>query len=163
MLSLIHILIYDIFRTMRRVSKASVLGINAEDMLFLIFAGALMFYIAYTQNNGRLRWHGFLGTVCGFLAFRIIFRDRIVKCMTFVSVSYTHLFLCICFKPYCKGTAASDNILVVLACDIDVDRACVENDCCLCKEKDRAKAVAADNRKYEKYKPSGKKTEIRFK
>ena len=70
-------LIYDIFRTMRRVSRASVFGINAEDMLFLIFAGALMFYIAYTQNNGRLRWHGFL-------AFRIIFRDRIVKCMTFV-------------------------------------------------------------------------------
>lgn len=77
-------LIYDIFRTMRRVSRASVFGINAEDMLFLVFAGALMFYIAYTQNNGRLRWHGFLGTVCGFLAFRIIFRDRIVKCMTFV-------------------------------------------------------------------------------
>ena len=82
---------YDVIRTMRRVSKRSVFGINAEDMLFMFFAGALMFYIAYTKNSGRLRWHGFLGTAGGFFAFRIIFKDRIVKCMIFIYEAFAVL------------------------------------------------------------------------
>lgn len=71
--------LYDVFRAVRRVSNVSVLRINAEDTFFLTIAAVAVFCIAYTKNDGRLRFYGGFGTVCGFLGFRRIAGDWPVR------------------------------------------------------------------------------------
>ena len=77
-------LIYDVFRTLRRISRTSVLGVNLEDVLFFLFAGALLFWMAYSKNSGRLRWQGFLGTALGLAVYRILIKDRLVNALVYL-------------------------------------------------------------------------------
>lgn len=74
--------VYDMLRAMRKISVRSVLCINIEDIMFFLFAGAMTFFIAYTKNDGRLRWHGFLGTAGGFFVCRILFGNIVISILT---------------------------------------------------------------------------------
>ena len=72
-------LAYDLLRAVRRIIRTSAFGVNLEDILFFLLAGALMFWLAYDKNGGRLRWQGILGTAAGFALYRAVFQDWIVK------------------------------------------------------------------------------------
>ena len=77
-------LIYDLLRSSRRLYKTSVFSVNMEDVLFSIVAGGLLFWIAFSKNDGRIRFQGFLGVFLGFWMYRKLFRDRIVRVMVWV-------------------------------------------------------------------------------
>lgn len=72
-------LAYDLLRTVRRIIRTSAFGVNLEDILYFLMAGALMFWLAYDKNGGRLRWQGILGTAAGFALYRAVFQDWVVK------------------------------------------------------------------------------------
>lgn len=75
---------YDLLRSSRRIFKTSVFGINFEDILFFLLSGIILFWIAYDKNDGRLRFQGFLGVFLGFLVYRIVFQDRVVKIIVWI-------------------------------------------------------------------------------
>ena len=85
--------VYDVLRSGRRIAKNSVLRVNLEDLLFFLLAGALLFFLAYDKNGGRLRWQGFLGTISGVSIYYLIFRDRIVRAMVWSSQALMTLVL----------------------------------------------------------------------
>ena len=72
-------LVYDIIRTIRRASGPSVLSVCVWDIIFIIFFGFLLFFIAYDKNGGQLRIQGFAGTIGSFILYRFIFRDFFVR------------------------------------------------------------------------------------
>ncbi len=76
--------IYDFFRSSRRIFKTSVFSINFQDIIFFVLVGGSLFAIAYLKNNGRLRFQGFLGFIAGFLVYRLIFRDFLVQFLVLV-------------------------------------------------------------------------------
>ena len=77
-------LFYDFLRSGRRLKQSSVFRVNMEDIFFFFLAGALLFFVAYDKNGGRLRWQGFLGTAFGAGGYFFLFRDRIVRITVWV-------------------------------------------------------------------------------
>ncbi|MBE5040253.1 spore cortex biosynthesis protein YabQ [Ructibacterium gallinarum] len=74
-------LLYDVLRAVRKMAGGSGFSVNTEDILFFLFAGIILFWMAFYKNGGQLRWQGFLGTVAGFIIYRCIFRDFITNAM----------------------------------------------------------------------------------
>ncbi len=111
-------LVYDFFRSSRRLFVTSVFGINLEDVLFFLFFSFMMFWIAYDKNDGQLRFQGFLGTFFGFGFYRLIFRDVIVKILVFLSkqaVKFTFVIINIILLPcrvICKILAKPFYVIV---------------------------------------------------
>lgn len=85
-------LLYDVLRSGRRLVPGSVLRVNLEDVFFVLFAGVLFFFIAYDKNGGCLRIQGFLGTGIGIFGYYVVFRDRMVRGMVWVSQLVMQVF-----------------------------------------------------------------------
>ncbi len=77
-------LLYDFSRASRKIHNISVAGINIEDILYLFFSSGILFLLAYFKNNGDMRLQSFLGIILGFVFYRWIFHDLIVKLMVFL-------------------------------------------------------------------------------
>lgn len=58
-------LIYDLFRIIRKSSSAGAVLTGVQDVLFLCLAIAVMFFVVFVTNNGKLRWYQFFGVLCG--------------------------------------------------------------------------------------------------
>ncbi len=76
--------VYDLLRLSRRIIKTSDLIVNLEDILFLLVSGVTVLASAYINNNGELRAYGFLGTVLGFVVYRLLFGMRIVDLLALI-------------------------------------------------------------------------------
>lgn len=51
----------------RTILRHSTVFVDAEDILFLLFAGLGFFLVAYEKNYGILRWYAFAGAFLGSL------------------------------------------------------------------------------------------------
>ena len=85
--------LYDFLRSSRKIFKTSVLGVNIEDILFLIGTGCFIFWLGYDKNNGIVRVQGLLGLLLGFWLYRKLFRDYIVRFIVWVSGVLVRTFL----------------------------------------------------------------------
>jgi spore cortex biosynthesis protein YabQ len=70
--------LYDVIRISRRIVRVGIPVVNLEDIVFFITAAILMFYAAYTKNNGEIRWQGFLGGITGVSGYFLLLRNRVV-------------------------------------------------------------------------------------
>ena len=57
--------IYDLFRILRKNVHVGILFSNIHDIIFWFLATAVMFFVVFYANNGRLRWYQFLGAFSG--------------------------------------------------------------------------------------------------
>lgn len=80
----LSVFVYDILRISRRIVKVGTFAVTAQDILFFVAAGLLLFYTAYLKNSGEIRWSGFLGGFSGAAAYIFVFRNRVVDMGTAV-------------------------------------------------------------------------------
>lgn len=57
--------VYDFLKIMRRKSLPGVLFSNIHDILFLIIAVGIMFYIVFSVSDGKLRFYQIFGAFSG--------------------------------------------------------------------------------------------------
>ena len=62
-------LCYHLLMFFRAVVRHSISAVDAEDILFFAAAGFAFFLVAYSKNNGILRWYAFAGAGVGSLAY----------------------------------------------------------------------------------------------
>ena len=79
---LISGLLYDFFRAARQLTKPKNSTIIAHDILFLVITAIFVFVLSFTAGRGELRFFEFLGIICGFILYRLAFRDTIVKILS---------------------------------------------------------------------------------
>lgn len=72
-------LLYDFLRTHRRIRRCTNFRIILEDIVFFLFCGMMIFFVAFEKNEGRLRMQGFLGFGMGFGVYRMLCRDYAVR------------------------------------------------------------------------------------
>lgn len=84
---------YDLLRLSRRMIKTHDFVINAEDIIFLILSGAASIEVAYVTNNGSLRLYGLLGSLLGFVMYRVILGSKLVDLLEFLFGLLKKLFM----------------------------------------------------------------------
>ena len=57
--------VYDFLKIIRRKSQSGILFSNIHDMLFLIIAVGIMFYIIFSVSDGKLRFYQIFGAFSG--------------------------------------------------------------------------------------------------
>ncbi len=94
--------LYDLFRTIRIEVQTGVLFSGLQDILFWCIATAIMFFLVFFTNDGRLRWYhifgSFLGAVLYFLTLSRLFMLLVHR---FISVFFKifEFFLKILLTP----------------------------------------------------------------
>ena len=78
------LMIYDVFRILRRIIKHKDAVVAIEDVLFGIFSGIQIFVLTYRYNNGVIRLFLFVGFLIGILVYNKVFSRSVVS--VFVSV-----------------------------------------------------------------------------
>ncbi len=71
--------LYDFLRLHRRIVKTSDIVVNIEDILFIILGGSAAAILAYVVNNGFFRIYSLISIGLGFIFYRFIIKDRLVK------------------------------------------------------------------------------------
>jgi len=71
-------LLYDCFRALRKMTKPKGGSILAQDILFLVMVALVVFVVSFTVGRGYIRWFEMFGVICGFVLYRLAFRDAIV-------------------------------------------------------------------------------------
>ena len=59
------VLVYDIFRIIRRVMKHGNIWISMEDIVYWLFCTVSVFLLLYRENDGLMRAFSFLGILLG--------------------------------------------------------------------------------------------------
>jgi Spore cortex protein YabQ (Spore_YabQ). len=72
------LVIYDLFRILRRVIKHNNFFIALEDIIYWTVCGVLIFHMIYRQNNGIIRGFSILAMVLGMLFYHGVFSDFLV-------------------------------------------------------------------------------------
>ena len=72
-------LIYDVFRTIRTMRKPKNASVMVHDILFIVLVAIAVFALSVTVGRGELRFFEFAGILCGFVLYRLAFKDSIVK------------------------------------------------------------------------------------
>ncbi|MGN0243698.1 MAG: spore cortex biosynthesis protein YabQ [Lachnospiraceae bacterium] len=63
------VILYDGYRVLRILWKHSVVAVAAEDFLFWLLTGCMIFHLLYQYNNGEARFSFFLGIWLGMLSY----------------------------------------------------------------------------------------------
>ena len=71
--------IYDFFRTVRVMAKPKNSTIIVHDILFLVILALGAFVLSFTVGRGELRLFEFIGIFCGFILYRWMFKDSVIK------------------------------------------------------------------------------------
>ena len=74
---------YDFFRAGRRKNTANFIVIS-EDVIFVIAGAVAVMIMTYIVNNGVLRFYSIFSVALGFVIYRLIFKDRIVRIILFL-------------------------------------------------------------------------------
>lgn len=88
---------YDVIRAKRRIKPTGAALINFEDIIFIVFSGALLLYVAYKYNGGSLRAAGFILPFFSGALYFFILKNRVVDviCAVFKLI---FKIIRICFK-----------------------------------------------------------------
>lgn len=77
-------LLYDFLRISRRMIPTKDFVVNLEDILFCVLAAIVLFSAAFLKNEGKIRWHGFIGAIAGFAVYRLTMRNMFVDGSVFL-------------------------------------------------------------------------------
>ncbi len=75
---------FDLFRISRRIKKTPDVVVGIEDILFAVAAALILFFGAYLKNSGEIRWHGFIGFLCGGGIYAVTVKNRFLRLGTFL-------------------------------------------------------------------------------
>lgn len=70
---------YDVIRLFRRIVRHKNFFVGAEDFVFWIIAGFVVFSLVYSENDGRLRWFIIAGNFLGGIVYEKSFGRFLVK------------------------------------------------------------------------------------
>jgi spore cortex biosynthesis protein YabQ len=87
LVGLAMVVVYDLFRLLRRIIPHGVIWISIEDSIYWILFGVLFFVLLYRENDGVMRLYIVIGIIIGAVAYylligRFLFRflaDNIIK------------------------------------------------------------------------------------
>ena len=116
-LGVILCIIYDVFRSYRKVKLPSVIAVFVQDVVFFALSAVLTFLLLIATTKGQIRAYVFLGIIIGFAVCRIslsiiIFKVLVwlfKKCKSLLRLingifSRCFLFLCDKFKVLLNKT-----------------------------------------------------------
>lgn len=78
----ILLLVYDIFRILRRIIKHNGGFVALEDLLFWVGASLFIFVMLFKENDGIIRGFAIIGMTAGMLLYHYILSDIIVNLVT---------------------------------------------------------------------------------
>lgn len=73
------VLVYDVFRILRRVIKHGIILIGIEDICFWILCTVTIFLLLYRENDGMLRFFAFIGILSGMGIYLALFSRFILR------------------------------------------------------------------------------------
>lgn len=73
------VLVYDIFRIIRRVMKHGNIWISMEDIVYWLFCTISVFLLLYRENDGLMRAFSFLGILLGSVTYYSLFSRFVIK------------------------------------------------------------------------------------
>lgn len=73
------VLVYDIFRIIRRVIKHGNIWIGMEDIFYWLFCTVSVFLMLYRENDGMMRAFSFLGIMFGIAIYYFLFSRFVIK------------------------------------------------------------------------------------
>lgn len=76
--------VYDVFRILRKIIPHNYQALSAEDLVFWIAAGSVIFFLLLFKNNGMFRVYLFLGSILGALIYRETLSRLLVPGITFI-------------------------------------------------------------------------------
>lgn len=94
--------IYDLFKILRKTTKAGIFFSAITDIVFWILATAIMFFVIFNVNNGKLRWYQFFGAFSGGIIWFLLFsRPFIFLICRFIDIFFKifEFFLKILLTP----------------------------------------------------------------
>ena len=72
-------LLYDVFRALRKMTNPKSVTVLMQDILFIVLIAITVFIVSFTVGRGYIRWFEMFGVLCGFILYRLAFRDAVVK------------------------------------------------------------------------------------
>ncbi len=72
-------ILFDIFRTARRLRRAGTVWVSVQDLLFWFLTAIAAFTFLYYVNFGEPRWYIFFGIFLGALFYYLLFRNHMVS------------------------------------------------------------------------------------
>lgn len=73
------VLIYDVFRILRRVIKHGTVLIGIEDLCFWLLCTIAVFLLLYRENDGMMRMFAFVGILIGMAVYLAVFSRFILR------------------------------------------------------------------------------------
>jgi len=95
--------VYDVFRAIREMTNPKNGTIIVHDIIFLVVTAILAFSLSATVGRGYLRFFEFLGMLCGFVLYRLAFKNSVVKffeVITKFAIKIAIIFVKIIFFPF---------------------------------------------------------------
>lgn len=78
------VLVYDMFRILRRILKHGTVLIGMEDICYWVFCTIAVFLLLYQKNDGMLRLFAFVGILTGMAIYYLLFSRFIIKLFVLV-------------------------------------------------------------------------------
>ena len=75
-------LLFDIFRTWRRLLRPGNISTGIGDLLYWLLVSAGVFFIIFIVNNGELRWFELVGIILGSLLYFLAFSHFCLTALT---------------------------------------------------------------------------------
>lgn len=73
------VLVYDVFRILRRIVKHGTILIGVEDICFWILCTVTVFLLLYWENDGMLRLFAFVGILSGMGIYLAVFSRFVLR------------------------------------------------------------------------------------
>ncbi|MGA9290315.1 MAG: spore cortex biosynthesis protein YabQ [Anaerobacillus sp.] len=96
----------DTYSRFLHPGKSKSLWLYANDVVFWLLQGLLIFYVLYGVNEGELRFYVFLALLCGYAAYRSLFQPlyrRVLERMIIMITGLIHfvrnLFIYLVYRP----------------------------------------------------------------
>ncbi len=77
-------ILFDIFRSIRKVYKHSVLVTNVEDFIFWLIVTFIFFYVILLFNNGSIRVYFFVSFVIGFFMWILLLSRHFTRMLIYI-------------------------------------------------------------------------------
>lgn len=85
------VLVYDIFRIIRRVMKHGNIWISMEDIVYWLFCTISVFLLLYRENDGLMRAFSFLGILLGSVTYYFLFSRFVIKIGVLVLMPFSKI------------------------------------------------------------------------
>ncbi len=107
-LGVILCIIYDIFRSYRKIKVPSVISVFVQDVLFFAISAILTFLLLLATTYGQVRGYAFIGIALGFSLCRISLSVILFKVLVWLFkkiaavISAINAMLLKCFRACCE-------------------------------------------------------------